>query len=141
MGHKLHEHIHRTTVGPLLPPLHPSPHTHLHTQPTNQPTNQPVLSGRWRRSMVTLDWSVAVLLCLSLDHCRPFNVLNFGVPSLICNRTGRVTWVLTTSMLLGRLVGCWIRAGWMCGVRLSSVCGDGASGRNTQAPSPHPAFH
>ena len=37
-----------------------------------------VLSGVWRRSMVTLVWKVAVLFCLSLGHCRLLSVLNFG---------------------------------------------------------------
>ena len=68
--------------------------------------------GELQKSMVMLVWSVAVLLCPSLGHCRLFNVLNSGVPSLLCRPTGLVTSVLTTSMLLGQLAGCWIVAVW-----------------------------
>ena len=37
-----------------------------------------------------------VFLCLYLDPCGPFSVLNFGMPSLLCRRTGLVIKVLTT---------------------------------------------
>ena len=42
------------------------------------------------KSMVMLDWSVAVLLCLFPGLCRLFSVLNSGVLFLPCRRTGLV---------------------------------------------------
>ena len=54
-----------------------------------------------------------VLLCLSLGLSRLFSVLSFGLPLLHCKRTGLVSWVLTTLMLLGPLVGCLIGGAWL----------------------------
>ena len=42
----------------------------------------------WEKSMAMLVWSVAVLFCLFLVSCRLSSVLNFGVPFLLCRRTG-----------------------------------------------------
>ena len=54
--------------------------------------------GERLKSMVMLGLSVAVLFYLSLEFCRLFNVRSSGL----------VIWVLTTLMLLGALVVCWI---------------------------------
>ena len=64
------------------------------------------------KSMGMLAWSVAVHFCLFLGCCRLFSVLNSGVPSLLCSPTGPVIWVLTTSVLLDQLAGCWTVAVW-----------------------------
>ena len=63
-----------------------------------------------------LVWSVAVLVGQFLVFFRPSSVLSFGVPFLLCRPIGLAIWVLITSMLLGLLVGCWIR------VVLISLC-------------------
>ena len=60
-----------------------------------------------------LGWSAADLVCLSLDPCRLFSVLNFGMPLLLCSRSGLVIWVMITSMLPRLLVGCWIMSVWL----------------------------
>ena len=58
-----------------------------------------------------------------LERCRAFMPVpgplqsvqraEFWVPLLLCSRTGLVIWVLITSMLLGLLVGCWVKAVWL----------------------------
>ena len=57
--------------------------------------------GERQKSMVMLDWSVAVLLCLFPVSCRLFDVLNSGALLLPCRRTGLAIQVLKTLMLLG----------------------------------------
>ena len=62
--------------------------------------------------MVMLGWSVAVFFfCLSLGLFSLSSVLNFGVPSLLCCRIGRVIWGiddLNVARSVGRLLdrGC-----------------------------------
>ena len=54
-----------------------------------------------------------VFFACSQVFCRLFSVLNYGVPFLLHRRTCLVIQVLTTLMLLGLLVGCWIMVVWL----------------------------
>ena len=62
-----------------------------------------LLSGVLLKGMGMLVWSVAVLLCRSLDRYRLFSVLNCVVPFLPCRPIGLAIWVLITYMLPGLL--------------------------------------
>ena len=63
--------------------------------------------GERQKSMVMIDWSVAVLLCLFPGSCKPFSVPSSGVLLLPCRRIGLAVWgidTLNVAWSLGRLL-------------------------------------